>query len=64
MLEPAIGVEFNVNESQMAYVQLGLNLQHGTYYYQKDIYDVLGDWEISVKDEMFKAFSFRVGLFF
>ena len=64
MIEPAFGVEFVINEKQFAYIQLGLNFQHGDYYYEKDVYDILGDWEIGIKEDMFKAISFRVGFSF
>lgn len=64
MFEPAFGIDFNISESQSAYLQLGLNFQSGTYSYQKDVYDVLGDWEISIKKELFKSLSIRLGLFF
>lgn len=64
MFEPAVGVNIDINETQSVYAQLGLNFQKGTYNYQKDVYDVLGDWEIAIKEDMFKAISFRVGFFF
>lgn len=64
MIEPAFGFDFNLNDTQFAYVQLGLNIQHGEYYYQKDVYDILGDWEIGTKEEMFKALSIRIGFSF
>lgn len=64
MFEPAFGFDFKLNDKQFAYIQLGLNFQHGEYYYEKDIYDILGDWEIGTKEEMFKAISIRVGFSF
>ena len=62
MIEPAFGFDFNLNDTQFAYVQIGLNIQHGEYYYQKDLYDL--DWEIGMKEEMFKALSLRIGFSF
>lgn len=64
MIEPAFGFDFKLNDKQFAYIQLGLNFQHGDYSYQKDVYDIMGDWEISIKEDMFKAISFRVGFSF
>ena len=64
MIEPAVGIDFALNEKQFAYFQIGLNFQHANYYYQKDVYDILGDWEISTKSAMLKAISLRVGFSF
>lgn len=64
MVEPAVGIDYNLNSKKAIYFLVGFNLQHGDYSIVKDMGNADGDWDLIIKSEMLKAVSLRVGFKF
>lgn len=64
MIEPAIGVDFKINEKNIIYTTLGFNLQNTAYSYTRNLGTTDKDWEVTTKSEMLKAASIKIGIKF
>jgi hypothetical protein len=64
MIEPAFGVDFNLDRKKAIYVLAGFNLQHSEYSFTRNVGTTTDNWDITTKSEMLKAISLRVGLKF
>lgn len=64
MIEPAFGVDFNLDSKKAIYVLAGFNLQHSEYSFTRNVGTTTDNWDITTKSEMLKAISLRVGLKF
>ena len=64
MLEPAFGVDFNIDNKKTFYILAGFNLQHCEYSYTRNVGATTDNWDIDTKSEMLKAISLRVGFKF
>ena len=64
MIEPAIGIDYNLTGRKAIYFLVGFNLQRGEYSIVRDMGNADGDWDLILKSEMLKAVSLRVGFKF
>lgn len=64
MIEPAFGVDFNLDTKKAIYVLAGFNLQHSEYSFTRNVGTTTDNWDITTKSEMLKAISLRVGFKF
>lgn len=64
MIEPAFGVDFNLDTKKAIYVLAGFNLQHSEYSFTRNAGTTTDNWDITTKSEMLKAISLRVGFKF
>ena len=64
MIEPAFGVDFNLDRKKAIYVLAGFNLQHSEYSFTRNVGTTTDNWDITTKSEMLKAISLRVGFKF
>lgn len=64
MIEPAFGIDFNLDSKKAIYVLAGFNLQHSEYSFTRNVGTTTDNWDITTKSEMLKAISLRVGLKF
>jgi hypothetical protein len=64
MIEPAFGIDFNLDSKKAIYVLAGFNLQHSEYSFTRNVGTTTDNWDITTKSEMLKAISLRVGFKF
>lgn len=64
MLEPAFGIDFNMDNKKTIYLLAGFNLQHSEYSYTRNVGTTTDNWDIERRSEMLKAISLKVGLRF
>lgn len=64
MVEPAFGIDFNLDSKKSIYVLAGFNLQHSKYSFTRNVGTTSDNWDITTKSEMLKAISIRLGFKF
>lgn len=64
MIEPAIGIDYNLRGKKAIYLLIGFNLQRGQYSIVKNAVNEEGDWDLILKSEMLKSVSLRAGFKF
>lgn len=64
MIEPALGIDYNLTGRKAIYFLVGFNLQRGEYSIVRDMGNAGEDWDLILKSEMLKAVSLRLGFKF